>query len=508
MAISVGYELVPCSQSFDVYESAIEDYFHGSMEDAVERLLPFAEYGDVYAQFLVGQYYYRGQQFDLARAWFLPSAYEGEERLEGYLDVAVQNYWNFDGSSQQDLREDIKRTLSQDQLQYLLNRQGCEYAQYFLGCMYKNGEGVAPDIHEAIKWFELAANNGETDSQFNLGYIYHRGDGTQKNYQLAVANYSKAVMSGSEDAAVNLETLRYGDLPMTLRLVYSNAKNGDAAAQFEMGHWFAFHKSNSNKDYPVAIEWFTKSAEQKNADALFTLGYMFHAGVGCEISLSKAAEYYAEAARLDNSSAQSNLGRMYTEGTGVEQNLDRAISLFESAALGGSASASYSLGQLYFLGRGVEQSYGDAFKWFKTAADAGHGDALADLGYLYECGLGVDENLEMAFDLYQRAKDAGNPIGLYNLAECFEYGKGCVQDMSAAIDLYTLSANGGDREGMYRLAVNLLNSEGVERNEIQGLKWMMMAEQSGQNEAADYVNHNRTRHSNDAWEAAAQQVGK
>ena len=40
-----------------------------------------------------------------------------------------------------------------------------------LGVMYQNGLGVLQDYKETVKWFRLAAEQGEAQSQLNLGYI-------------------------------------------------------------------------------------------------------------------------------------------------------------------------------------------------------------------------------------------------------------------------------------------------------------------------------------------------
>ena len=39
--------------------------------------------------------------------------------------------------------------------------QGLTEAEYGLGVMYKNGNGVARDIAEATRWFERAAAKGD-----------------------------------------------------------------------------------------------------------------------------------------------------------------------------------------------------------------------------------------------------------------------------------------------------------------------------------------------------------
>ena len=48
-------------------------------------------------------------------------------------------------------------------------------AQYNLGIMYYNGQGVPQDYAEAAKWFRLAAEQGDVSAQYNLGVMYDNG---------------------------------------------------------------------------------------------------------------------------------------------------------------------------------------------------------------------------------------------------------------------------------------------------------------------------------------------
>ena len=49
--------------------------------------------------------------------------------------------------------------------------QGESLAQWRLGVMYYNGEGVSPDYQESAKWFQLAADQGNAAAQYNLGLL-------------------------------------------------------------------------------------------------------------------------------------------------------------------------------------------------------------------------------------------------------------------------------------------------------------------------------------------------
>ena len=59
--------------------------------------------------------------------------------------------------------------------------QGDVGAQYTLGLIYANGRGVAQDDTEAVRWYSLAADQGDAYAQVNLGSMYYTGRGVPQN---------------------------------------------------------------------------------------------------------------------------------------------------------------------------------------------------------------------------------------------------------------------------------------------------------------------------------------
>ena len=74
--------------------------------------------------------------------------------------------------------------------------QGDASAQYNLGLMYANGNGVLKDDKQATKWYRKAADQGDADAQYNLGWMYHKGRGVLKDHKQAVKWYRKAADQG------------------------------------------------------------------------------------------------------------------------------------------------------------------------------------------------------------------------------------------------------------------------------------------------------------------------
>ena len=63
----------------------------------------------------------------------------------------------------------------------LAAEQGDASAQLDLGVMYATGEGVPQDAAEAVRWFRLAAEQGDASAQFNLGVRYDTGEGVPQD---------------------------------------------------------------------------------------------------------------------------------------------------------------------------------------------------------------------------------------------------------------------------------------------------------------------------------------
>ena len=82
-------------------------------------------------------------------------------------------------------------------------------AQFNLGLMYHNGQGVPQDYREAVRWYRMAADQGDADAQFNLGVMYDNGRGVPQDYAEAVRWYRKAADQGYADAQFNLGVMYY-----------------------------------------------------------------------------------------------------------------------------------------------------------------------------------------------------------------------------------------------------------------------------------------------------------
>ena len=91
-------------------------------------------------------------------------------------------------------------------------------AQFALGTMYRDGQGVPRDYIEALKWLHSAANLGLLDAQFALGNIYTGGSGITKDVVQAYMWFDLAASHEGDDwirpiAASNRDAVAAGMTP-------------------------------------------------------------------------------------------------------------------------------------------------------------------------------------------------------------------------------------------------------------------------------------------------------
>jgi uncharacterized protein len=130
-----------------------------------------------------------------------------------------------------------------------LAEKGIAGAQFGLGVMYADGDGVEPDYGIAASWFRKAADKNYAAAQFELGRFYVNGHGVAKDYATALNWFRKA------------------------------ANEGNADGQFALG---VMYQSGQGvvQDYATASRWYQSAAERDNPNAQYALGILCYEGEG------------------------------------------------------------------------------------------------------------------------------------------------------------------------------------------------------------------------------------
>ena len=83
--------------------------------------------------------------------------------------------------------------------------QGNATAQFSLGLMYADGEGVPKDDAEAVKWYRMSADQGYALAQFSLGFMYANGEGVPQD-EAEVARWFRLAAEQGHAEALSEET--------------------------------------------------------------------------------------------------------------------------------------------------------------------------------------------------------------------------------------------------------------------------------------------------------------
>ena len=113
---------------------------------------------------------------------------------------------------------------------HLAAEQGDADAQYNLGVMYDIGRGVPQDDAEAVRWYRLAAEQGHASGQRNLGLMYSNGRGVPQDHVSAHMWLNLATATGDENAREARENI-----------AVSMSREQIAEAQRRAREWHAAH---------------------------------------------------------------------------------------------------------------------------------------------------------------------------------------------------------------------------------------------------------------------------
>ena len=86
-----------------------------------------------------------------------------------------------------------------------LAHSGDMHAQQVLGRFYGNRK----HFQEALKWYRLAAQQGDVDALYNLGVMYSNGIGVRQDYQIAEELFSHLSNQNYVPAIFNLGAIYY-----------------------------------------------------------------------------------------------------------------------------------------------------------------------------------------------------------------------------------------------------------------------------------------------------------
>lgn len=261
----------------------------------------------------------------------------------------------------------------------------------------------------------------------------------------------------------------------------AQAEAGDSAAQDTLGTKYLVGDGvEENKE--EAVNWFRKSARQRNSSAMYHLGAAYYNGDGVPVSDSLSYAWFRVAKEAGNPNAAEAVQRaeselkpetitigldkiaeMYEADGSLPENETEAARWWSVAAARGDEDARVALAVKMVSGQGVPQDLTKGRHWCDQAAKNRNHRAEYCMGHIYEQGLGVKRDPKKAREWYEPAAAAGLIQAMRALALMEIAGEGGKVDRISAFLLYARLAESKD-EGALRSLAKL-------RKEITPKEW-------------------------------------
>ncbi len=339
------------------------------------------------------------------------------------------------------------------------------------------------NLHEAVKWYEVAANNGQAWAMLSLAFIYSDGSLGKPDPEKAFAWFEKA--GGGDDPK---HTLGAANLAICLHNGLGVAKDPAKAAAV-----FKKYRDSSMLCYlgdlgraPTKVTTYEEEhaltrqgADKGDAQALFLLGRRCEEGWDGPPDLKKAEGYFKRAGKAGNAAALCNLGVLYEfrgDQFGFRSQLEarrKAFECYQQSAERNNTAAMANVANILNSGWFAAADPAAAEKLYLRCIELEpeHGRALGGLGTIYENRLraAVKNNDTAAaeplrkkmLDYYEAAARLHNAYAIRDLGDLYSEGKLVPADQLRAYQHYTDAAERGLTSLHYRLGQMHEKGEGV-----------------------------------------------
>jgi len=267
------------------------------------------------------------------------------------------------GSDEQDLviLEEIDESYDDHEAEKILNlatmqaehRGGAGAMNLAENYLFGNQEaGIERNPEQAIRYYQMAAEDGNVRALENLGLFHIQGIGTEKNTTLALEYLEEAKSHGSVQA-------------------------------YNLLGYIYFNGAGLPQDIEKAINYMQKAADMGSKESMSNLGIAYLHGAGVQKSLAKAYKLFDTAAELGHTPALFNKAYMIYQGLGVNSSCEDAIGLYIKVINRGKL-AHYGQRAYSFFRNG---NYLGAYLNYMLAGAVGFKNAIINLAYMWESGL-------------------------------------------------------------------------------------------------------------------------
>lgn len=320
-------------------KDAIEDYEAARFTESLKKFNQAAESDNPDAYFYLGRHYYFGQgvvqDYVLSRRYYESAVALGNPKAMNNLGTMLKG--GLGGS------KDTKRAYD---LFLRAHQEGVPHATFNLGDMAYRQR----DFESARRYYKAAGDAGLSSAKLEFARMAFKGEGGPKNIQEAILYFSLASEQGESSASSVMGGIYRVGLD-------------------DQGVYI-------QQDSTQAYEWYLKAADQGiNSEAYYQLGEAFREGDGVAKNYQAALSWYRKAEAYGSPKAMLGISLLYYFGQGVDKRPDLAAQYMKRSAELGLPVSQYNLGRFYLFGDGVTKDLQQAKIWCKRAMQNGYTEA-------------------------------------------------------------------------------------------------------------------------------------
>ncbi len=404
--------------------------------------------------------------------------------------------------------------------------------QFKIAATFADKKSKDYNITEAVKWYEVAAENSQVGAMLSLAFIYTQGDlgkpnpalafhwfekagsGDQPKHLLAAANLGICYQSGygtAVDLAKAAEIFRkfkdqnficylgtLGQPPtipqtfeqsMKLLQLWAKEKK-DTQAQYFMGRRY-LEGWDAPRNPETAVTWFKKAAKAEHAAAYCELGLIYENSPAMlsrdstfQEAQREAVKCYKKSSELGNIDGSANYANMLVRGDGVARDVEKAEALNRQCLqiapnhfrahhnLAVICEEKLTAARAKHDSAAADEFRREMLEHYEKAFQLKFSYAARNLGNLYYDGKLITQDFRRAYSYYEKAAEWGMQGMQFKIGHMHEFGQGVPVTHAEAAYHYRLAALEGNVDATKILIDFYVEGKGVAQDLDRALYWI------------------------------------
>ncbi len=181
---------------------------------------------------------------------------------------------------------------------------------------------IESQISQKYFYAKRAAHRGNARAQFDLGLMYANGNGVVKNEALALIWFNRAAQNNFSKPIRVKKVLKTKGTSQRFIFAKAAAAKGNSRAQFDLGMMYRKGEGVSKND-ALAFNYFHKAARNNSVEAKFQMGLNFAEGRGVRKQSQLAKYWFKLAAKAGHLKAMAHLASL--ENTNIIHGQTRRV---------------------------------------------------------------------------------------------------------------------------------------------------------------------------------------